>query len=56
MLVLHRKVEQEVLIRVPGRDEPIVVKVLEMGRAWVKLGFAAEDDVRILREELERRS
>ncbi len=55
MLVLHRKVEQEVLIRVPGRAEPIVISVIEAGRTWVKLGFAAGDDVQILREELTRR-
>jgi carbon storage regulator CsrA len=55
LLVLHRRVEQEVLIRVPGRDEPIVVSVLEVGRTWVKLGFAAGADVRILRKELEGR-
>lgn len=55
MLVLRRKIAEEVLIRVPGRDEPIVVSVVEMGRGWVRLGFAAGDDVRILREELERR-
>jgi carbon storage regulator CsrA len=54
MLVLHRKVEQEVVIRVPGRDAPIVVSVLKVGGTWVRLGFAAGDDVRILREELER--
>ena len=54
MLVLRRKIDQEVLIRVPGRKEPIVVKVLEVGRKWVRLGFAAGDDVKILREELER--
>lgn len=54
MLVLHRKIKQEVVIRVPGREEPIVVSVLEAGKTWVKLGFAAGDDVQILRKELER--
>lgn len=51
MLVLDRKVEQEVLIRVPGR-EPIVVKVLSIGERRVKLGFAADDDIEIFRMEL----
>ncbi len=54
MLVLHRKIKQEVLIRVPGRDEPIVVAVIDAGQGWVKLGFAAGADVRILRKELDK--
>lgn len=52
MLVLERKAEQEVLIRVPSRKEPIVVKVLWVGGRRVKLGFAAEDDIEIFRKEL----
>lgn len=52
MLVLARRVEQEILIRVPGRDKPIVIKVLSIGGGHVKLGFAAEDDIEIMREEL----
>ncbi len=54
MLVLHRKLGQGVLIRAPGREEEIVVSVLEVGRTWVKLGFKADADIRILREELEK--
>lgn len=53
-MVLRRKVDQEVLIRVPGREETIVVAVIEVGPRWVKLGFAAGADVRILRKELEK--
>lgn len=53
MLVLRRKVREEVVIRVPGREEPIVVSVLEVGRGWVRLGFAAAGDVQIMRKELE---
>jgi carbon storage regulator CsrA len=53
LLVLRRKVGEEVLIRVPGREDPIVVAVIAVGPGWVKLGFAAGDDVRILRAELE---
>lgn len=51
MLVLDRKREQEVLIRVPGR-EPIVVKVLNIGEKRIRLGFAADADIEILRKEL----
>lgn len=51
MLVLDRKVEQEILIQVPGR-EPIVMKVLSVGEKRAKLGFDADDDIKIFRKEL----
>ncbi len=52
MLVLARKVEQEVLIRVPGRDKPIIVSLLSIGRSSAALGFAADKDIEIMRKEL----
>ncbi len=54
MLVLHRRIKQEVLMHVPGRQEPIVVAVIALGGGWVKLGFAAPSDVRVVRGELEK--
>ncbi len=53
MLVLKRRVDQEVVIRVPGREEPVIIKVIDVYRASVRLGFAAGGDVKILRKELE---
>lgn len=52
MLVLDRKVEQEVVIQVPGRKEPIVIKVLWFGDRRVRLGVAADADIEIMRKEL----
>lgn len=52
MLVLRRKPDQEVVIRVPGRDKPIVVGVLSIDRRSVALGFAADADIEIMRKEL----
>lgn len=52
MLVLDRKREEEILLRVPGRQEPIVVKVLWVGERRVRLGVAADADIEILRKEL----
>jgi sRNA-binding carbon storage regulator CsrA len=51
MLILERTLLEEVVIRVPGRT-PIVVSILKVGEKRVKLGFAADADVEILRREL----
>jgi sRNA-binding carbon storage regulator CsrA len=51
MLILERTLLEEVVIRVPGRT-PIVVSILKVGEKRVKLGFAADADVEILRSEL----
>ena len=47
MLVLSRKVDQGVVI-----DGVIKVKVVEVSRKYVKLGFEAPDGLVILRDEL----
>ena len=52
MLVLTRKVDEEIVIQVPGRKEPIVVKVLSVVRGRVSLGVAADADIEIMRKEL----
>lgn len=52
MLVLARLLRQRIAIQVPGRTEPIWVSVQEIEPGKVRLGFVAEKDVMILREEL----
>ncbi|MBS0260441.1 MAG: carbon storage regulator [Planctomycetes bacterium] len=47
MLVLTRKNSEMIQI---GNN--IVIKVVELGSRWVKIGIEAPDDVRILRAEL----
>lgn len=62
MLVLARHATGQILIFVPGRERAIRLAVLEIRRAptpsldVVKLGFDAETDIRILREEIARRT
>ncbi len=52
MPVLNRRVRQEVIIRVPGRDKPILVSLLSVTGKSAALGFAAEEDIEIMRKEL----
>jgi carbon storage regulator len=50
MLILTRKLNEKILI-----GEGIVVTVLELRGGKVKLGFAAPEGVKILREELKEK-
>lgn len=50
MLILSRKVGEEIVIDVPGR-EPIVVRLLRNTGCNVRLGIEAEKDVPIMRGE-----
>ena len=52
MLTLKRKAFESILIRIPGRSMPVVVKVMSAINGSAKLSFEAEDDIIILREEL----
>jgi carbon storage regulator len=53
MLVLSRKRHQSVVVGGPDRSEHVLkVTVLEIGRGQVRLGFEAEDDLRIHRWEV----
>ena len=52
MLVLRRHRDEEVIINVPGRP-PIVVRVMEVGEKTVRLGFEAEEEIRIYRREIQ---
>lgn len=52
MLVLTRKRGERIVIRVPGRPDPIVVTVLDTYPDKVRIGAQASPDVRVHREEL----
>jgi len=47
MLVLSRKLEQQIII-----NENTHVKIVEIGRDYVRLGITAPRDIGIYREEL----
>ena len=48
MLILSRKIGEAVVL-----DEKITVKVIDISKGVVRIGFDAPDDMLILREELE---
>jgi len=49
MLILSRKIGEAVIL-----DEKITVKVIDISKGVVRIGFDAPDDMLILREELEQ--
>ena len=53
MLTLKRKAFESIMIRIPGREKPVVVKVISAIKGAAKLSFEADDDIIILREELD---
>lgn len=53
MLVLSRKIGEEIVIVVPGVDEPIKVSIGEIKyNSNVKVGITASKDISIIRGEL----
>ena len=48
MLILSRKIGEAVVL-----DEKITVRVIDISKGVVRIGFDAPDDMLILREELE---
>jgi len=48
MLILSRKVGEAVVL-----DEKIIVRVIDISKGVVRIGFDAPNDMLILREELE---
>ncbi len=52
MLVLSRRRDERILVRVPGIDEKIEVTVVQIDSSRVRLGFTAPNSVTILRSEL----
>jgi carbon storage regulator len=55
MLVLSRKKDQKVLVRLPGTEAEIEVTVVQIDQNRVRLGFTAPAEVTILRSELNDR-
>ena len=53
MLVLSRKVEERIFLRVPNRENPIVIQILRITEdGKVRIGISADSDMEITREEL----
>lgn len=50
MLVISRSKDQRVIVRVGGQELAVMIVSARHGR--VRLGFEAESDIKILREEL----
>lgn len=56
MLVLSRRRDEKVLVKVPGLENELEVTVVQIDSNRVRLGFKAPPNVTILREELRSKS
>jgi carbon storage regulator CsrA len=53
MLVLTRKIGEKVIVKVPGMESLIEVQIVNVrGNGVTKIGFKADPEVRIAREEV----
>ncbi len=52
MLILSRKVNESLIISVPGQDEPIEIVVTELTAGQVRIGIQASQGCKIWRKEL----
>ena len=53
MLVLARTTGEGIVIRIPGYEVPIVIRVVHAGDSkYIRLGFEAPVDIDIIREEM----
>ena len=52
MLVVSRKTREQIIIRIPERDEPIVITTLLIDRNQVRICIDADSDILINREEV----
>lgn len=52
MLVLSRRRDEKILIRVPGVEGEIEITVVQIDASRVRLGFTAPAEITILRSEL----
>jgi carbon storage regulator len=52
MLVLSRKIDEKILLKIPGIQENIEISVVRIDKNKVRLGINANEKVTILREEL----
>jgi carbon storage regulator CsrA len=55
MLVLSRRRDEKILVKVPGVEGEIEVTVVQIDASRVRLGFNAPESVTILRSELTRK-
>jgi carbon storage regulator CsrA len=53
MLVLSRRRDEKIVVKVPGVEEEIEVTVVQIDSSRVRLGFTAPQNVTILRSELQ---
>lgn len=55
MLVLSRKKDESILLKVPGYD-PIEIKIVRVENPnKVRIGISADKDITVLRSELEKK-
>lgn len=54
MLMLTRMVGQSITIYIPGRRDPITITNCERKGSGVRLGVEADDDIRIVRTEIQK--
>jgi len=52
MLVINRKIKQEIVLTHEAIAEPIVFSLQKVSGSYAKIGIEAPDDVRIVRSEL----
>ncbi len=52
MLVLSRKLNEKIVIRVEGHPDPIELTVVRIDKKDVRIGITADPTVTILRSEL----
>ena len=53
MLVLSRKKEEKIILKVPEREDIVITVVRIDNQNKVRLGIDAEDDVIVLRSEVD---
>jgi len=52
MLVLTRSTHETIVILIPGRPQPVEIKVVEVRGGKVRLGIEAEGDIIVHRNEV----
>jgi carbon storage regulator len=55
MLVLSRRKDETVLVKVPGLGEDIEITIVQIDSSRVRVGFKAPPNVAILRQELQKK-
>lgn len=52
MLVIKRKIKEEIVLTHESIEEPIVLSLQKVSGSYAKIGIEASEDVRIIRSEL----